>query len=103
MLHRLGWYVTTTELSQQIYRLAGRGGLALSEVFEILNEMARLTKNAQPAQRAPASNKKKLTRREVESIRKLKRETGMSTREIAGIYDINHVTVSRILRGIYHK
>ena len=47
------------------------------------------------------NNQKKLTDREVSSIRAIKR-SGLSNRDIADIYDLNPSTVSRIVRGIYH-
>lgn len=48
------------------------------------------------------TNRKKLTKREAHRIRQLSRG-GYSQREIADIYDINPGTVSRIVRGQYHK
>ncbi|MDP7733686.1 DNA-binding protein [Mycobacterium paragordonae] len=48
------------------------------------------------------TNRKKLTAREVHSIRELRR-SGFNQASIAQIYDINPATVSRIVRGQYHK
>ena len=48
------------------------------------------------------NNQKKLTDREVSDIRAIKR-SGLSNRDIADIYDLNPSTVSRIVRGHYHK
>ena len=52
-------------------------------------------KNSQP-------NRKRLTKPEVEAIREMKRR-GESNRGIADVFDINPTTVSRIVRGQYHK
>lgn len=75
----------------------------LTEVFKENNalraEVAELKLMNGPAR----TNKKKLTKREVAEIRRLGRTTGMSQRELAEIYDINQATVSRILKGVYHK
>lgn len=48
------------------------------------------------------NNRKKLTAREVRAIREYHR-LGTSQRELADIYDVNQGTISRIVRGIYHK
>lgn len=75
----------------------------LTEVFKENNalraEVAELKLMNGPAR----TNKKKLTKREVAEIRRLGRTTGMTQRELAEIYDINQATVSRILKGVYHK
>jgi hypothetical protein len=47
-------------------------------------------------------NRKKLTNREVKNIRDMWR-TGVSQASIAEIYDVNRATISRIVRGQYHK
>jgi DNA-binding CsgD family transcriptional regulator len=49
------------------------------------------------------NNQKKLTDREVKEIRNLARTSDLTQREIADCYDINSATVSRIVRGVYHK
>lgn len=77
----------------------------VSERNALREEVARL--KAGPAQAlakafADRPNKRKLNNREVENIRSLKR-SGYSQREIADIYDINPATVSRIVRGQYHR
>ena len=51
---------------------------------------------------AKQDNRPKLTKAEVENIRALSR-SGYSRRKIAAIYDVNPTTVSRIVRGQYHK
>jgi len=48
------------------------------------------------------SNKRKLTKRDVEMMRSLKR-LGATNQELATAYDVHHGTVSRIIRGIYWK
>ena len=47
-------------------------------------------------------NAKKLTRSEVAHIRQLKR-SGWKQSALAEIYDVNPATISRIVRGQYHK
>jgi DNA-binding NarL/FixJ family response regulator len=54
-----------------------------------------------PAKPAPPSNRKKLGKQEVKSIRDLKR-IGCSNKEIADVFDVNAATISRIVRGFYH-
>lgn len=51
---------------------------------------------------AKRTNKPKLTRRDVEMMRKLKR-LGSTNQELATAYDCNPSTVSRTIRGIYWK
>lgn len=47
-------------------------------------------------------NAKKLTKREVREIRDYHR-SGVPQATIAGMYDVNPATISRIVRGHYHK
>ncbi|MGV9364483.1 helix-turn-helix domain-containing protein [Amycolatopsis sp. NPDC003731] len=54
-------------------------------------------------EREPRSNAKKLTEDEVFRIRQWYGHGGVSQREIADAYDVNRATVSRIVRGIYHR
>jgi DNA-binding MarR family transcriptional regulator len=49
------------------------------------------------------NNQKKLTDREVKEIRNLARTSDLTQREIADCYAVNPATVSRIVRGVYHK
>lgn len=48
------------------------------------------------------NNNKKLTEREVFEIRNMKRQ-GWKNSELARAFDVNPATVSRIVRGQYHK
>ena len=48
------------------------------------------------------ANRKKLDRFAASDIRQMHR-TGVSQRALADIYDVNPATISRIVRGIYHK
>lgn len=50
---------------------------------------------------AARTNKPKLSKRDVEMLRSLKR-LGASNTELATAYDLNRATVSRIVRGQYH-
>ncbi|RYH53153.1 MAG: helix-turn-helix domain-containing protein [Alcaligenaceae bacterium] len=75
----------------------------LLDVNEHLTKTVRdLTAQIRYAQ-AKADNRKKLTAVEVAEIRRMYRNTGFSQREIADIYDVNPATISRTVRGIYHK
>jgi hypothetical protein len=47
-------------------------------------------------------NRKKLTKSEVEEIREMKRN-GSTQSVLAEIFDVNPATISRIIRGQYHK
>ena len=51
---------------------------------------------------AQRPNRPKLSTRDVSNIKDLKR-SGYTQADIAEIYDINPATVSRIVRGAYHK
>ena len=66
----------------------------------VLEENERLIKELE--QKPVMDNRPKLTEADVKTIRGLKRG-GMSVREIADIYDVNKSTISRIVRGEYHK
>lgn len=48
-------------------------------------------------------NKPKLTRREVDQMRQMKRNTNLSSRALASVFDVNPSTVTRIISGQYHK
>lgn len=49
------------------------------------------------------SNRRKLTKVEVQNIFMLHRNTSLTTREIADMYDVNRSTIYRTLKGVYHK
>jgi Trp operon repressor len=70
-------------------------------VEEVLAENAQLKKKLLLDLRVP-SNRKKLSKREAAHIRELKRN-GLNQASIAQIYDVNPATISRIVRGQYHK
>lgn len=73
----------------------------VDEITRLVNELAAKTVvPAKPA--APPSNQKKLTKREVARIRELKRN-GFTQKQIADIFDVHPVTISRIVRGLYWK
>ncbi|EFV12909.1 hypothetical protein [Segniliparus rugosus] len=58
--------------------------------------------NAELKAAKKTANRKKLSRAEATQIRRLRR-AGNSLAEIAGMFDINPATASRIARNIYHK
>lgn len=68
----------------------------------VLEENDRLIKENEALKAKPTDNRPKLTDREVKEIRDMRR-MGLSTREIADIYDVNKSTISRIVRREYHK
>lgn len=68
----------------------------------LLEENDRLVKENEALKAKPTDNRPKLTDSDVKTIRQLKRG-GMSTREIAEIYDVNKSTISRIIRREYHR
>jgi DNA-binding MarR family transcriptional regulator len=70
----------------------------LKDLDSTLNVLAE-----KPQTTEPPNNRRKLSGREVTDLRRLARTTGMSQRELAGVFDINPATVSRIVRGHYHK
>lgn len=74
----------------------------LNTNIELTRTVKELTAQIRYAQ-AKADNRKKLTAVEVAEIRRMYRNTGFSQREIADIYDVNPATISRTVRGIYHK
>lgn len=49
------------------------------------------------------SNRPKLSDSEVKRIRYMKREGAFSNVQLADMFDVNPGTISRIVRGIYHK
>jgi DNA-binding NarL/FixJ family response regulator len=68
-------------------------------VTDLSEENERLKR--QLAGRGRPSNAKKLSAREVENIRSMHR-AGYKTTEIARSFDVNHGTISRTVRGLYH-
>lgn len=79
----------------------------VKRLFDLLGQMQHELGKlgvAEPAKAAvPQLNQPKLTDRQVREIRWLKSNTKASQKEIAEAYDINPATVSRIVRGIYHR
>lgn len=69
-------------------------------LIALLEENDRLIKEL--GQTKAVDNRPKLTEIDVKYIRQLRRD-GLKIREIADIYDVNKSTISRILRGVYHK
>lgn len=71
----------------------------------LIAEVERLTeanKKLKLQIRQQPSNTKKLTKSEVSQIRDLKRK-GYKVNELADIFDVNHSTISRIVRHVYWK
>lgn len=71
----------------------------------LIAEVERLTeanKTLKLRIRQQPSNVKKLTKGEAKQIRELYRK-GYKVNELADIFDVNHSTVSRIVRNVYWK
>ena len=71
----------------------------LTEICTVIDDLA---KAEQPAPAPKQDNSKKLSPRDVKVIRDMKR-SGKSVTDIAIIFDVHHATISRIVRGIYHR
>jgi DNA-binding CsgD family transcriptional regulator len=74
----------------------------ITEIDELIKERDQLRQQVDDLQNH-GGNRKKLSGREVKEIRNLARASDLTQREIADCYDINPATVSRIIRGVYHK
>lgn len=78
----------------------------LEDTIEGQNKTIREMRSAESGDTAATGpsrvNAKKLTQREVSLIRDLHR-AGSSQRDIAYSFDVNPATISRIVRGIYHR
>jgi DNA-binding MarR family transcriptional regulator len=74
----------------------------MRELDAIIKERDELRKQLE-AYKDERNNRKKLSVREVKEIRNLSRASDMTQSEIADVFAVNPATVSRILRGIYHK
>jgi DNA-binding MarR family transcriptional regulator len=73
----------------------------MKEIDALIKERDELRKQLDVLQEP--NNQKKLTDREVKEIRNLARTSDLTQREIADCYAVNPATVSRIVRGVYHK
>lgn len=71
-------------------------------IAKLVRENAELKEQLGPGSVLAHSNQKKLGPEEVQGIRTLNR-LGWTNKSIAETYDVNPATVSRIVRGIYHK
>ena len=76
----------------------------IAELHELAEELTGLKAHSVDSARVGDSrpNRPKLTDREVADIRTIKR-SGLSNQAIADIYDVNKSTISRILKGVYHR
>ncbi|ERB55299.1 hypothetical protein N806_29795 [Rhodococcus sp. P27] len=69
---------------------------------ELLDEYRKVLSENKELRSKLYDNRKKLTPREVTTIRDAYR-SGFSQSELAEIYDVNPATISRTVRGIYHR
>lgn len=77
----------------------------IDDYFALIAEVERLTeanKKLKLQIRQQPSNTKKLTKSEVSQIRDLNRK-GYKVNELADIFDVNHSTISRIVKHVYWK
>lgn len=76
---------------------------ALALVAEAYWEINKITTWNNPIlpEKEP-DNKPKLTKREARDIREMHR-LGTTQRELAEMYDVNPATISRTVRGVYHR
>lgn len=88
----------TGQMEGQLAELNALNRSYLEEISGLKNEIATYV----PVVAQVADNRPKLARRDVEAIRALKRN-GYSQKAISEIYDVNPATISRIVRGQYHK
>lgn len=72
---------------------------------QILTLVCGLVDDLARAETAPApkqDNRKKLSQREVQLARQMYR-SGIGVVDIARSFDCHHATISRTVRGVYHK
>ena len=74
----------------------------LKDIDDLVKERDELRKQLE-AYKEERNNRKKLSQREVTEIRHLARASDMTQHDIADVFAVNPATISRILRGIYHK
>lgn len=74
----------------------------LKELDEVIAERDALRQRVDELEAQRFNNRHKLGQGEVSRIREMRR-AGYKVREIAESFDVNKTTVSRILRGEYHK
>lgn len=76
----------------------------IKRLRELAYELDVLVRHLPTQQEAkpPVSNQKKLTRREADRIRDLKRN-GLTHQAIADIFDVNRSTITRIINRTYWK
>lgn len=72
------------------------------QVDALIEENALLRRQIAAGSTSSASNKPKLTRREVSLMKQLKR-VGSTNAELAAAFGVNPSTVSRTIRGIYNR
>lgn len=90
-------------IQQEVYGM--RGG-ALSQVLQeldaLITERDFLRAELEALKAKQYNNRPKLGRGEVARIHEMRR-AGYKLQEIADSFDVNKTTVSRIVRGEYHK
>ncbi|AHY27110.1 HTH DNA binding domain protein [Mycobacterium phage Phantastic] len=74
----------------------------LAENEDLRHEVEKLRAQSLHAKGAGRPNRKKLSAEEAKYIREMAR-SGISQAEIAWSFDVNRSTISRIVRGIYHR
>ncbi|AGM61568.1 helix-turn-helix DNA binding domain protein [Mycobacterium phage Kalnoky] len=74
----------------------------LSAINDLVEDVVRENAELKRKLAAQNDNRKKLSPGEVNTMRLMKR-AGFTQAEIAESFDVNPATVSRIVRGIYHR
>ncbi|AIS73719.1 hypothetical protein SEA_PANAMAXUS_44 [Mycobacterium phage Panamaxus] len=74
----------------------------IEENEDLQHQVEKLRAESLHTKGAARPNRKKLTRDEVKYIREMARN-GIPQAEIAWSFDVNRSTISRIVRGIYHR
>lgn len=96
-------YKDCPETQETIARLTAENDELKKELrYEKFCREAEKHREAASAKGPNRPNAKKLTDREVSEIRDMKRR-GWTNVEIATTFDVNRATISRIVRGQYHK
>ena len=85
-------YSTLVAVFKELDAIIDQNAALKIELEDLKREKSIVSHNNQP----------KLTKREVAEIRDMRR-LGLTTQEIADIYDVNRSTISRTVRGHYHK
>lgn len=74
----------------------------MSEIMDLYEERRELREQLAAVAAQRLDNRPKLGKGEVSQIREMRR-AGVKLADIADSFDVNKSTVSRIVKGVYHK